>query len=85
MYILAVIEHGTRRIRILGATVHPATNWVTQAARNACLEPAADDVLRLDIDYHAGRAALLPSLDRWVYREIRDLLRCLGLGRDLPD
>jgi putative transposase len=30
VYVLAVIEHGTRRIRILGATGHPIQSWVVQ-------------------------------------------------------
>ena len=38
MYILAVIEHGSRRIRILGATAHPTKAWVTQAARNLAMD-----------------------------------------------
>jgi hypothetical protein len=29
-YVFAAIEHSTRRVRVLGATVHPTGAWVTQ-------------------------------------------------------
>ncbi len=38
VYVLAVIEHGSRRIRVLGSTRHPVQSWVVQQARNLLMD-----------------------------------------------
>ena len=49
LHVLAVIEHGARRIRILGATPHPVAFWVAQAAKN----------LVMDLEVSGARARFL--------------------------
>jgi putative transposase len=48
-YVLAVIEHASRRIRILGITLHPTGEWTAQQARN----------LLIDLDERARRVKFM--------------------------
>jgi hypothetical protein len=63
VYVLAVIEHGSRRVRILGATGHPVQAWVVQQARNLMMD--LDDAgTRVKFVLHDRDASFTAAFDR---------------------
>ena len=66
VYVLAVIEHGTRRIRVLGATGHPVQGWVVQQARNLLMD-LEDAGTRVKFVLHDRDASLTAAFDE-VFR-----------------
>ena len=59
-----MIEHATRRVRVLGTTAHPTAVWVTQAARNLVmdLDEAGAEVKYLIRDRDAKFPALFDRI-----------------------
>ena len=66
VYVLAVIEHGTRRICVLGATGYPVQAWVVQQARNLLMD-LEDAGTRVKFVLHDRDASLTAAFDE-VFR-----------------
>jgi transposase len=62
VYVLAVIEHGTRRVRVLGATRHPVQSWVVQQARNLLMDLEDADT-RVKFVLHDRDVSFTAALD----------------------
>ena len=62
IYVLAAIEHGTRRVRILGATEHPVQAWVVQQARNLLMD-LEDAGTRVKFVIHDRDASFTAAFD----------------------
>ncbi len=61
-HVLAVIEHGTRRVRVLGATEHPVQSWVVQQARNLLMD-LEDAGTRVKFVLHDRDASFTAAID----------------------
>ena len=48
VFVLAVIEHHTRRIRVLGATALPTASWVAQERVRSCRLSCPDEIIGKD-------------------------------------
>ena len=62
VYVLAVIEHGTRRIRVLGATENPVQSWVVQQARNLLMD-LEDEGMSVKFVLHDRDASFTAAFD----------------------
>ena len=61
-YVLAAIEHGSRRVRVLGATEHPVQSWVVQQAPNLLMD-LGDAGARAKFVLHGRDASFTQAFD----------------------
>src|SRR5450755_1812681 len=72
--VLAVIEHDTRRIRVLGATENPVQSWVVQQARNLPMD-LEDAGMSVKFVLHDRDASFTAAFDAAGIRVVRSAIQ----------
>ena len=80
VYVLAVIEHGNRRVRVLGAREHPVQSWVVQQARNLLMD-LGDAGTRARFVLHDRDASFMWAFDAVFQAAGIRVIRSTGSGR----
>ena len=65
-HVLAVIEHATRRIRILGVTLHPTGKWTSKQARKLIMDFGGQAERMKFMIRDRDRTSLLHSTRSWL-------------------
>ena len=74
-HVLAVIEHGTRRVRVLGATENPVESWVVQQARNLLMD-LEDTRMSVKFVLHDRDASFTAAFDAVFQAAGARIIRC---------
>ncbi|MFB6672457.1 hypothetical protein ACFCWG_08665 [Streptomyces sp. NPDC056390] len=82
-YVLAAIEHATRRVRILGTTAHQTAAWVTQAIKNMAMDLEDGGTKAKFVIRDRDRDAKYPTLIDEILADtgIRTVLRGIRMPR----
>ena len=75
VYVLAVIEHGTRRVRVLGATENPVESRVVQQARNLLMD-LEDTRMSVKFVLHDRDASFTAAFDAVFQAAGARIIRC---------